>query len=200
MIPYLIPLVVVIGGIIQYDFGGHKKYRKIVWYFLFVYIVLLIGLRYRVGIDTLNYMLSYDEIPTISSFKMSDFTLGYQPFYLLLCVMARSISSEFFVFQLLHALILNLCVFSFIKKYSEKRFIGLFFYFIMYFLYFNTEIMKESLAVAVLLVNYRSLKEQRWFRFFMGIFVAMMFHVSAVIVVLFPFLSKLRLNLSLIHI
>lgn len=194
MIPYLIPLVVVIGGIIQYDFGGHKRYRKIVWYFLYVYLVLLIGLRYKVGIDTQNYMYAYKDIPDIFLVWEHFGDSVYQPFYLLLCSIAKTISLNFYVFQLLHALILNFCIFKFISKNTEYKFLALFVCFYMYFLYFNTEILKESLAVCIFMFSYENIQKKRWVRYYIGVLIACMFHISAVILIFYPLTNFLKLN------
>lgn len=195
MILYFIPFFIAICGIIQYDIGKHKRHEKIIYVLLLIYITFLIGFRYRVGIDTLNYMHSYNEIPTFNRLSFSDlFTQEYQPSYFLLCVVAKSISPDFFILQLFHAFILNACVFYFIRKNTNYPFCGLFFYFIMYFFYFNTEIMRESLSIAIFLLNYNNLKNKKWIKYYCGVFISVMFHLSGLILIFLPLFFKIRLD------
>lgn len=196
MIPYLIPLLIVILCIIQYDILNHKGYNKIIWGMLCIYAIFLTGLRYRVGGDTINYMEGFANIPTISNLQFLDFAdTSYQPLFLLMCVIAKTISSDFVSLQILHAAILNICIFKFIKKHSEgKPFIYLFFYFVLFFHYFNFEIMKESLAIAFFLLNYDNFQNRRWSRYYLLVVVSLGFHLSAAILLLLPLMRWIKLN------
>ncbi|PXV62188.1 EpsG-like putative glucosyltransferase [Dysgonomonas alginatilytica] len=193
MYPYLILFIITLLAVIQYDLGGHKGYRRIVWYFLFIYVILLIGLRYKVGVDTLNYMDYYSYLPDLFTIKSDDWSyFAYQPLYLLLCALSRSISGDFVWFQLIHTIILNLCVFYFISKNTKYKFTGLLVYFYMYFLYFNTEILKESLAVCVFMLNYKNIEDKKWLKYYFGVFVSLLFHLSAIILIFYPLIKIMR--------
>lgn len=195
MILYLILFSFVAFTAIQCDVKRKKRFRKLYYLLIYIFVISLIGFRYRVGIDTLNYMLSYKQIPTLSSFSFTDFlSFNYQPFYLILCIIARSISPDFFIIQLFHTIILNFCVFHFIKNNSNYPFWGLFFYLIMYFFYFNTEIMRESLAIAVFLLNYPNLKNKKWGRYYFLAFISIMFHISALILLFIPLTYKIKMG------
>ncbi len=197
MLAYIIPLFICILAIIQYDVGNHKTYRHIAWFALFVYAVLLSGLRYRVGGDTITYMADYDRLPTLDDFSFFENTLGYQPLYRLLCAICRSISDEFYVLQFFHALLVNSCIFYFIHSRTKDtgyRFTALLLYFFLYYLMYNMEVMRESLAIGVFLVNYKSLERRQWIRYGIGVFIAVLFHVSALILVFFPFIRFVKLN------
>lgn len=194
MIVYLIPVAATVLAALYYDWTGRKRGRDIVWYLLFVYLVLLVGLRYKVGGDTLNYMDYYAWAPDLSGWKFIDAKNPYEPFFTLLVSAARSVSGEFYVFQLLHALILNACIFYYIAHNTKYRFSALFFCFLIYYIYFSTEVLRESLAVFVFVLNYRNYRDCRWGRYYFGATVACLFHISAVFLFLLPFVRWLRLD------
>ena len=99
------------------------------------------------------------------------------------------VGDDFVYFQLLHIIILNSCLFYFISKSTEYRFSALFFCFIYYYLYFSTEILRESLAIFVFVLNYKNYEEGNWFKYYCGVCIAILFHISAVILIVFPFVN-----------
>ena len=112
MLPYIILFVTSLLGVVQYDINRHNRTKKIAWYFLFCYVILLVGLRYRVGSDTLVYIWGYDRLPSWGELNWSEiWSYEFQPLYVLLCAIAKSISPDFTVLQILHAFIINSCIF-----------------------------------------------------------------------------------------
>ena len=161
-----------------------------------LYVILLMGFRYRVGIDTLNYMDGYLSVTTtLDDFWNLDFTqTRYEPGYLFLAACCRSISNDFFILQLACAFILNSCVFIFLYRYCYNPFVGVIVYFVLTCLYFNTEIMRESLAIAIFLLNYSNLKSRKWVRYYFLCLFSICFHYSAVILIFFPFAKWIKFN------
>lgn len=195
MWPYVIFFVVSIFAIIYCDICKKIRYRKCLFYLLLIYSILLSGLRYRVGLDTLNYMLFYGDIPDLNTLSWEDFSnYSLQPFYLLLCALAKTISPEFYVFQFIHALIVNSIFFGFIKRYTSHPFWGIFLYFYIYYGYFNFEILKESLAISMFLLAFPYFVERKWLKYYLIVVLALMFHLSAVILFFIPLIRDLKFN------
>lgn len=163
--------------------------------FLFVYIVLLMGFRYRVGIDTINYMIEYSKFPTLSSIKFKELLdYEYAPLYMLLTAICKSVTPNFVLLQFVHSFLLNLIIFIFLKRNTQNPFRSILLYFIVCGLYFNTEILRESLAIGVFLLNFENLKNERWRRYYLWCFVAIMIHYSAIILLAAPLFIYLKLN------
>lgn len=195
MIPYLVPVIITIFGIIQYDIKKQKGVNEKLCYFaLFVYLVALIGLRYEVGGDTLNYMGDFQWRADLSDWYFVYNDNGFQPFYTLLCAIAKSISSDFYIFQLIHAFIFNGLLFVFLAKNTQYKFTALFLVFLIYYLYFSTEILREALAVFVFVFNYDNLKNNRWFRYYIGVCISCLFHISSVFLVVLPFMKWIHIG------
>ena len=80
------------------------------------------ALRYRVGGDTLAYMSSYSYIPTLDKLELQDllYTIS-DPLYVLLCSISKSIHPSFYVFQIIHSIILNVSLSVFLMRYCILR-------------------------------------------------------------------------------
>lgn len=186
-----------------YDRQVFNKSRILPYVILCIIVILVSGFRYRVGIDTLNYMEVYASLPSIDNIADifdSENNLTIRPLYLLLVVIAKLFSNEFYVCQLIHAAILNIIIFYFLWKESRHPFFCVIMYLFVYFFYFNMEIMRESLAVAIFLLARNSLFERKWLRYYSFVFLASLFHYSAFLMLIYPFVVNLKLNKHFVYI
>lgn len=176
-----------------YDFGKVKKWKYLFYYSILIVLICLSGFRYRVGGDTIMYMLTYNLLPTLN--ELGDFDNPFfklQPLWLLITAFAKTFSSEFYVLQFIHAIILNTILFNFFRKYSNYLFTVVLFYYISYYFYFNFEILRESLAIAVFILSIDYLIKRKWYSYFILSLVAFLIHFSAIILFIFPLLYKLK--------
>lgn len=87
-----------------------------------VLLILVAGLRLIVGGDTQTYMGDYDRYPTLEEFNIFTFAMfRYQPLWIMLNVLAKSIYQEFYVLQIILACIVNPITFYIIQKETEKN-------------------------------------------------------------------------------
>lgn len=194
MIIYLIPCIVTLCAAIQYDIGEHKDIGKVViWNGLYTYLLLLIGLRYMVGGDSYFYMLYFQDAQPLGCFDLS-WDGEYQPFFTLLTSIAKTINSNFITFQILHAFIINTALFYFITQNTSYRFSALFLCFLCFYINFSVEILRESLAIIVFILNYKNFQNNKWLKYYLGVGIALMFHLSAIFLIILPFLKDLKLN------
>lgn len=194
MLPYVIPLVFAGLLAIRYDFNNHRDIGKKIGYLgLYIYLTLLIGLRFEVGGDTLAYMGDYNWRVPLEKWELN-FLDPYQPAYTLLCSLGKTLSPEFYVFQLIHSSIFNALLLIFIKKNTGYIFSALIGVFLSCYLYFATEILRECLAVMIFVLNYPNLKNKKWLRYYVGVFLSIMFHASALFLIFIPIFRKLQFN------
>ncbi|MBD5299151.1 MAG: EpsG family protein [Bacteroides sp.] len=170
--------------------------RKSLLITLCVYVILVLGLRYRVGVDTLNYMNTYRFIPTLDQFFYNNTAkmIRYEPGFLFVCCLCKTLYGDFWTVQIIMAALTNSCIFYFIYRSCKNPFVGIVFYFILQCLYFNTEIMRESAAVAIFLLNFKNLQEKKWLNYYLLACLSLMFHYSAIVIFFFPFASWLKPN------
>lgn len=189
---FLVILVYFILCTLLFDVKIEKKASNFIFFSQFLCLVLLFGLRYRVGGDSLFYQdayLSYFKLDELG--KVNLFDQFYQPLWYILNAITRSITNDFTLFQFVHTIIINGSIFYLINKYCEKRFLGVLFYYVFYCLYFNTEILRESLAVVIFAFAYPLLNKKKYIAYFILCFAAYMIHAFAVICFIFPFLIHL---------
>lgn len=194
MLPYLIPILITLLCTIKYDINGNNDvWKKIGYLTLYFYWVILLGIRYKVGGDTINYMGYYDWQPDLDTFE---FTFGdlIQPGYNLLCAFAKSISPEFYVFQIIHALIVNTLLFVFLWKNTKYVFSALLSFYFVGYMYFTCEILREAIAILIFAFLCKPLYRGEWLKYYLGVALCVMFHMSALILIFFPFLRKIKFN------
>lgn len=159
-------------------------------------IIFVLGLRFKVGIDTLNYMESFKSIPTFEDLSYSNWTRSrLEPGYFILASICKSICPDFTFLQFSMAGITNICIFIFIYRNTKNPFCGLFFYLLLACLYFTTEIMRESVAVGIFLLNYRNIRQKKWGWYILGCILSMSFHYSAIITLFIPCTNFIKLNI-----
>jgi hypothetical protein len=92
------------------------------------------------------------------------------------------------------AAITNVSIFIFLYRYCKNPFVGVLCYFVITFFYFTAEIMRESAAIGIFLMNFQNLRNKRWGRYYLCSFLSIAFHYSALITWLFPLAKYLKVN------
>lgn len=191
---YIVAFILAFVGI----FYNHKwtpTNRKVFMIVIWIYVVLLLGFRYRVGIDTISYMKAFRNTYTLETiFSHNLLKARYEPGYLLVCAFFRSISKEFWPLQMFLAAVTNGCVFIFLYRYCKNVFVGLLIFFVLQWLYLSTEVMRESVAIGIFLLNYRNIEKKRWIRYYLISLLSISFHYSAIIIWFIPFAKYIKFN------
>ena len=205
MIIYIALLLYIIFLICKYDFNKCKKGKSIHFYILLVLFILVAGLRYRLGVDTTRYMLAFEGLSTLSNFDLSTINdYKYDPLFLLLILSCKTIYPEFFFFQLVQATLVNVLVLQFFRKHTQKYFVAILLYYVMEYVNYNMEVLRESCAVAIFLWAWGFYAENKKTKFLLCLIPAYLFHTSAIMLFLFalPIIfnidKKIHIDASLI--
>lgn len=199
---YLLISVFLLIPVILYDFFDEKRGWKLWYYAELIILILLVGLRYRVGGDTLIYIDFFDDYPTIKGLFDFDFTnTPFDPLWYILNAIIKSTVNDFIFFQIIHAIFVNSVFFWFFRKYTKYFFSAIFLYYIAYYLYFNMEILREILAICILMLSFGFLFNKKYVKYIICCIIAMGFHSSAMIMFVFPlllFIPKISWKFTLI--
>ena len=190
---YLVLFTLLFLFIIIYDLEGNKQYKKFAFLIILTYLILLSGLSYRIGSDTVAYMEEYKLYLPIEEADY-DYIFGFfrrQPGWMILVSLCKTITPSFFFFKFIHAVIINTVFLNFIWKNCKLVFSSVLFYIIISYLYFNFEILRESLAIAAFVCSYRYFKESKWVKYYLWVFIGIMFHESALLLLAVPFIKVL---------
>lgn len=153
-----------------------------------VLLILVAGLRLVVGGDTQTYMSDFDRYPTIDEFTVFHFALfRYQPLWILINVLAKSIYPEFFVLQIILACIVNPVTFYIIQKETDKKFEVAIVYLLFQFLYLNCEIMRETFSICIFYFAFGYLIKHKWLKYYGLCILAFLFHDAAAFYFILPF-------------
>lgn len=193
---YLTLIIYLLSLAYIYDYKQYKKNRSY-WYILtLLFFILLAGLRYRLGGDSISYMEYFKQIPTLDSVKWQYLNTNFQPLWNVYLVFLKSISSNFVILQFSNAVILNVAIFSVFKRSTRNIFTGLLIYFLLYYMFLNFETLREAMAVAVFLYGFKFWEKKKWVFYFIFCIIAFNFHVSAVICFIFPLFRNLKINIK----
>lgn len=191
---YILAIGLVLIGIYSYRKMTSVS-RKLYFSLILFYVILLVGFRYKVGIDTLNYMNGYPFLPSFENiWNKYIFEERFEPGYLFVCGICKLITPEFWLVQLVMGAITNSCIFLFLYRNCKNPFIGIFLYFIFQCLYFSVEIIREGAAVGIFLVNYKNIESKRLIKYYLLSLLSIAFHYSAIIIWLIPLIRYLHFN------
>ncbi|RHL39411.1 EpsG family protein [Segatella copri] len=161
------------------------------YFFLYIVVVLFLGLRNYVGGDTIGYMDMWKKIPFLEGLSKFDFLHAkYAPMWYITNSFCKTINFNFYSFQIFHAILVNGVIFYIVSKYCQYRFTVIFFYVVATLLYFNCEILRESLSLSCGLLAMNHYKEKRWLQYFSWSLFALSFHKSGIVLLVIPFVYR----------
>ena len=165
------------------EVGGLKK-NQASWLFftLACLLVLFVGLRYHTGADWCMYEHIFDNTFSITE------RIEYG--YLLLNSIFQTIFNSYYVLQFCATLFFVFSVSRFYKKAAPYPMAAL--TFLMCFMLFNILMaqVRQSIAIAIIVLFSQSIFERKLLRFLIVIFVASFFHTSAIAAIPIYFLYR----------
>lgn len=197
---YLIILLALIVFSANYDFRGNLVCKANKPYmFMCICFILLAGLRFFVGSDTHNYVYDFSVMPDLSRLSEyhrldSRYQFGWDAY---VCII-KSIFGNFVFVQLITAIIVNVIIFCFIKRNTTNVFVALLFYYILNYFEYNMEIMREAIAVVLGLIAVMFYERNKKLHFILLIILAFEFHISAIILAIIPFITKVKYSRKLV--
>lgn len=192
---YLFPLILILIGVFNFDYRKLSHGKLLLWCIICISLIVIAGLRYRIGVDTIQYMNYFDRINDLNNLGPIDFQkTRYAPGFVIFASLCKSLTDEIFLMQIIVATFLNISVFLFFWRNTSHCFFAALLY--LFFLYFalNMEVMRESIAVGFFLLAWPYLKVGRLIPYYILVLIATLFHISAVVLLILPliFLPGIR--------
>ena len=187
MLIYIVIFLFLLIPVIRFDLMRIEGNKDLWFYSSLVLLILLAGLRYRLGSDTLIYMRFFENYPSIQELSDFDFeNASFNPFWYIFNAPFVSLKS-FTLFQLVHVTIVNSIFFWFFRRYvPQAYFTAILIYYFGSFFYFNMDILREVLCICVLLLAYPFLEKRKFFPYFLLCIFALYIHFSSVVMLLIP--------------
>lgn len=158
------------------------KHRGLYTFFMMFPMACLVAFRsVEVGTDTHTYFNVYEQIASFSSYKQFYANMGRMEMgYTHLSYFLSRLGCSFFVFQIIIAFFTFYSLSMFVKKYTPYIAISCFLI-SCGFMYSTMNVMRMALAVAILLFSVPYIQKRQYFRFFIVVCIAFLFHKSAVV-------------------
>lgn len=163
---------------------------KFFYFILAVAMAVFVGLRTR-GNDTYGYRLMYENIgaglDNIANIDWSD--LAAAPGLQCYCVILKTLGATTQDYFMVTALITVGIYLWFIRKYTCNIFLSIFYFITMGAYTFTMAAIKQTLAVAFLLLATDNAIRKKWIKYLFWVMIAELFHPYAFIYLIVPFVT-----------
>ena len=154
-------------------------------------LIAVAALRWRVGTDYPNYMVLY---PAYSTDPWQDYTLSGEPGIKIIAMAARLIHDDYATMMAIASVVtIGLSVRT-LYRYSPAFAFSLFLFAVTGPWLGSFNGVRQYLACAVIFAGHRYILDRRFLRYAGVIGVAALFHISALVGILFYFLPRRRLS------
>lgn len=187
----LVALVIVTALLMRGYRGGNKKYVIVACLLLFA----IFGLRDTLvigGDSTSSYLHLFERMP---SYSWSDiltlhgaFNTGYYALNKLVC----DLGGDYQMMITLIAAFVTICFGRLIYRYSPNPLQSILYHFGLLFFTFHFSALKQSIAMAILMLAFDCIIERRAMRFFLLVMLAALFHAPALIFLPAFWIAKLN--------
>lgn len=167
-----------------------QRPMKAVIFFVVSVLVLVAGLRYRVGADYVYYYTSYD------GFKKAELNIFDEPGYKILAKISEKIYDDPATVLFLAAFITVSLMTVTVIRNSDMYWISILLYIFLgeWSGCFNG--VRQYLAIAILFAGHGYIKKKKFWHWLMIVFVAMLFHITAIIGIVFYFYPRIKVSLK----
>lgn len=175
-----------------YDFHDNTNGKDICYWGMCILLICIAGFRYRLGIDTIEYMRAFEsDIPLLSNF-LYYYKTDLLPFEIgstFLFSFIKTLGGSWYITQFIIAFITNISIFTFANNTSKYKFTYILLYFLFLFFDLNYETLRQALALSVSLYAFYFLKKKLYLPYYILSIIAISFHIIAFILLIIPFLQ-----------
>lgn len=160
--------------------------KRVLSFIAFIVLVLQVGLRWETGTDWNTYLLHFNSINSFSSTSplISYFEFGYN----LLVWVTKLFCNEYSFFLIIHALIYYLLIFKSFQRYTPYLFLSLVLFYTLSMGMMGSN--RQLIALAICLYSLRYIVENKPVKFFILIFLAINFHVTSIVFIVYFFINR----------
>lgn len=191
-IPYIILFLLMFTFSLAEISKLKKSHINILRIVLLTALLFFVGLRYNTGADYGAYTGAFNALPNIEA-------LGWETGYVVLMKLVKFVFGNYYILQFLASFVL---IYSLNKIYSEYSKYPIY-SIVLFVLIFLTSIMmaqvRQSIALSIVVLGTSYIFKQNLLKYTLVIFIASLFHISAIIAFPLYFLKrKISKSLSII--
>ena len=160
--------------------------------FVALILIFVAGFRYNVGTDYPVYINNYEVYKNLNLFDLSNFgKIGVSVVAKLSVFIYDHYATWFFIVSLLTVGIIILAIY----KYSDGFCFSILMYLFLGCWHNSFNVVKQSVAIAVILLAQKYLFEGKFFKWTLLCILAATFHISAILLIPIYFLVRFKLNI-----
>lgn len=196
MIFYILFFLIICITSIQYyfrfvinDFRESKinlKYQP--WLVTLVLMTVILGLRYRVGTDYMNYIHIFELYK--SGAKPIGVEIGYELLNKIILFFGLNFWGVFFI----SSAITNYFVLKTFHEKSYNFFLSVYILFGIGFIFFQTNGIRQALAISLIFYGTKYLIDKNFKKYLLFCLLASLFHISALIMIPVYWFSRIKLK------
>lgn len=170
-----------------------KKVSKIIFQILAVLpFIIISSIRYNVGTD---YFFRY--VPNYLDIVNNKVVPSLEPLFVLLIKFCIFFTANPTILFVITSILINGMVFYAIFKYSKSPVLSIIIYFLGSFFFGSMNIVRQFLAMFIILVSYRLLFSEKYkFLYIIPVIIATLFHTMSLIYLVLLFLNKKPIKLK----
>lgn len=145
----------------------------------FLLLTIVASIRKNtVGVDTLQFFNAFNRIGISNSWNYKNFRYELGFFYLckILYIIFKKPQSLIFI----SSIFINFSVYKFFKENSSNYSISTILYVIMNIFFSYMNIMREAIAIGILLFGFDYIKDKKYIKFLIIVVIASLFHKAAI--------------------
>ena len=168
-------------GKIRYSAGG-----KLCFALLVCVLALPVGLRTYYN-DTYAYIQGFQQSPTLAElFQSGELHILENPAFRIYESLMGDLTGNYHIFFLLPAFLTQYAFLKTIQRYSPSFPLGVAIYICLGTYVFTFAALKQTIAMAILMLAIPQMLNKRYFRFYLLIFLAFLFHTYAIVFAILP--------------
>lgn len=168
-----------------------------------IFLILQSGLRnVAVGEDTYTYYIGFKDVTRMSWYNIEQslmeylrFGIGKDPGFLVFQKIFQYLSEDFQWFLVFIAILFFTSFGYFLYKNTTKVsdcILAYVVYSVMFYTFYSYTGLRQTIAMSILLIGYEFIKKKKLIQFIITIILASFFHKSALIFILFYFLTYIK--------
>jgi hypothetical protein len=177
-----------------------SKKNETKYFLIFSYFVLLLFacIRFGMGTDYFSYYLIYSHLPVNLSYLsiLKILVLRIEPGFALLGLLFKLLNIPYTYFVAFCAFISISLIMYTIQRYSSNKTFSLLIFFANYYLVYIENLLRQGIALAIFIYAfYDFIFHKNKVKYYFLIFIGMLFHVSIIISVFIPVITKINNSL-----
>ena len=185
MIIYFLTILILFAfSFLEDNYRVTSGLKKSMIYFSYFILVSQVGLRWETGTDWMSYYNHFSLFSNFTSLFLSDFEYGYGLFVWLI----KSIFPYYSIFLLFHAIIYYFLIFKSFKRYTPNLYLSLLLFYTLSMGVMGSN--RQLIALAICIYAVKFIIDKKPFVFLLLIFLAVLFHTTALIFVIYYFLNR----------